>query len=91
MYVTPIYRATTQYATRDETPILSAKQCANIQKITASVLFCARAEDPTVIMPLNEIATEQTKTTEKKNHWHISYWTTLQRILMPLSDITSQI
>jgi hypothetical protein len=33
-YVTPIYGAKTQYATRYETPLLSAKQCTNIQKIT---------------------------------------------------------
>jgi hypothetical protein len=30
-----------------------------------SVLYYARAVDPTVIMPLNDIATEQTKATEK--------------------------
>jgi hypothetical protein len=29
------------------------------------VLFYARAVDPTVLMPLNDIATEQTKATEK--------------------------
>jgi hypothetical protein len=33
-YATPIYGAKTQYATRDETPLLSAKQCTNIQNIT---------------------------------------------------------
>jgi hypothetical protein len=33
-YVIPIYGAKFQYATRDETPLLSAKQCTNIQKIT---------------------------------------------------------
>jgi hypothetical protein len=41
-YVTPVYGAKTQYATKD-----------------------ARAVDPTVLMPLNDIATEQTKATEK--------------------------
>jgi hypothetical protein len=62
-YVTPIYGAKTQYTTRDETPLLSAKQCTNTQKITGSVLYYARAVDPTVRMPLNDIATEQTKAT----------------------------
>jgi hypothetical protein len=38
-YVTPLYSATTQYATRDETPPLSSQQCINIKKITVSVLF----------------------------------------------------
>jgi hypothetical protein len=60
-YVTTIYGAKTQYATRDETPLLSAKQCNNIQKITGSILYYARAVDTTVLMPRNDIATEQTK------------------------------
>jgi hypothetical protein len=46
-------------------PPLSEKQCTSIQKITGSVLYYARAVDPTVIMPLNDIAMEQTKATEK--------------------------
>jgi hypothetical protein len=58
-YVTPVYGAKTQYATIDETPLLSAKQRTNIQKITGSVLYYARAEDTTTIMPLNAIATEK--------------------------------
>jgi hypothetical protein len=64
-YITPSYGAKTQYATTDETPPLPTKQCTNIQKITGSVLYYARAVDPTVLMPLNDIATEQTKATEK--------------------------
>jgi hypothetical protein len=62
-YVTPVYSAKTQYATKDETPPLTAKQCITIQKVTGSVLYYARAVDPTVLMPLNDIATEQTKAT----------------------------
>jgi hypothetical protein len=64
-YVTPVYGAKTQYVTKDETPPLTAKQCLTIQKVTGSVLFYARTVDPTVLMPLNDIATEQTKSTEK--------------------------
>jgi hypothetical protein len=64
-YATPVYGTNTQYTTRDETPPLTAKQCINIQKLTGLVLYCTRAVDPTVIMPLNDIATEQTKATEK--------------------------
>jgi hypothetical protein len=64
-YVTPVYGAKTQYATKDETPPLMAKHCLTIQKVTGSVLYYARAVDPTVLMPLNDIATEQTKATEK--------------------------
>jgi hypothetical protein len=64
-YVTPVYGAKTQYATKNETPPLTAQQCLTIQKVTGSVLYYARAVDPTVLMPLNDIATEQTKATEK--------------------------
>jgi hypothetical protein len=64
-YVTPIYFAKTQYDTRGGTPLLSAKQRTHIQNITGSVLYYARAVDPTVLMPLNDIATEKNKATEK--------------------------
>jgi hypothetical protein len=64
-YVTPVYGANTQYATKDETPPLTAQKRFTIQKVTGSVLYYARAVDPTVLMPLNDIATEQAKTTEK--------------------------
>jgi hypothetical protein len=64
-YITPVYGAKNQYATKDETPPLTAQQCLTIQKVTGSVLYYARAVDPTVLMPLNDIATEQTKANEK--------------------------
>jgi hypothetical protein len=64
-YRTPVYGAKTQYVTQDETPPLTTKQCLNIKKVTGSVLYYARAVDPTVLMPLNDIAMEQTKATEK--------------------------
>jgi hypothetical protein len=64
-YVTPVYGAKTQYATKDDTPSLTAQQCLTIQKVTGSALYYARAVDLTVLMPLNDIATEQTKATEK--------------------------
>jgi hypothetical protein len=64
-YVMPVYRAKTQYATKDETPPLAATQCTTIQKVTGSVLYYAPAVDPIASMPLSDIATEQTKATEK--------------------------
>jgi hypothetical protein len=64
-YATPIYGAKTQYIMKDETPPLTAQKCLTIQKVTGSALYYARAVDPTVLMPLNDIATEQTKATEK--------------------------
>jgi hypothetical protein len=64
-HVTPLYGAKTQYVTQYETPPLTAKQCLNIQTVTGSILYYARAVYPTILMPLNEIATEHTKATEK--------------------------
>jgi hypothetical protein len=64
-YVTLVYGAKTQYATKDETPPLTAQQCLTIQKVAGSILYYARAVDPTVLMPPNDIATEQTKATAK--------------------------
>jgi hypothetical protein len=64
-YVTPVYSAKTQYATQDETPPITAKQCLNIQKVTGSILYYAIAVDPTLLMPLNDITTEKTKATGK--------------------------
>jgi hypothetical protein len=60
-----VYGANNQYATKDEAPPLTAKKCLTIQKVTGSVLYYARAVDPTFIMPINDIATEQTKATGK--------------------------
>jgi hypothetical protein len=37
-YAMPVYGAKAQYATQDETPPLTAKQCLNIQKVTGSIL-----------------------------------------------------
>jgi hypothetical protein len=69
-YVTPVYGAKTQYATKDETPPLTSKQYLTIQKVTGSVMYYSRAVDPTVLMPLNDIATEQKKATEKNTGRH---------------------
>jgi hypothetical protein len=41
------------------------QQCHKIQKVTGSVLYYARAVDPTVFMSLNDITPEQTKATER--------------------------
>jgi hypothetical protein len=63
--VMPVYSAQTQYTTQHEILPLTAKQYINIQKVTGSVLYYARAVDPVILMPLNDIATEQTKATGK--------------------------
>jgi hypothetical protein len=66
LYITPVYGAKTQYAAKDETPQLTAQQCITVQKVIGSIMCYARAVDPTVLMPLNDIATEQTNATEKR-------------------------
>jgi hypothetical protein len=47
-YVTLVYGAKTQYATKNETPPITAQQCLTIQIVNGSVLYYARAVDPTV-------------------------------------------
>jgi hypothetical protein len=64
-YGTPVYGAKMQYATQDETPPLSDAECTTIQKITGYILYYSRAVDPTVLIPRNDIATEQTTATKK--------------------------
>jgi hypothetical protein len=60
-----VYGAKMQFTTQDNSPPLTATQCTEIQKITGSVLYYSRAVDPTVLMALNYIATEQTAATKK--------------------------
>jgi hypothetical protein len=89
-YVTPVYGAKTQYETKDKTPPppSTAHQCLTIQKVTGSVLYYARVVDPTVLLPLNDIATEQTKATEKRKQPRINSWIILPLTRTPPSDIT---
>jgi hypothetical protein len=87
-YVTPVYGANTKYATTDETPPLTAQQSRTILKVTGSVLYYAIAVDPTVLMSLNDIATEQTKATEKHRPPRINCWIIWPLTRTPQSDIT---
>jgi hypothetical protein len=64
-YVMPVYGAKTQYAMNDEIPPLTAKQCLIIQKVAGSILYYAREVDPTALIPLNDITTEQSKAKKK--------------------------
>jgi hypothetical protein len=42
---------------------LSAKDLNKLQQIKGALLYYARAFDPTLIMPINVLASEQTKAT----------------------------
>jgi hypothetical protein len=60
----PIYGAKTQYV-EDETtsPALSDKGVKKLQQLTGTLLCYSRAVDPTLIMPINVLASEQSKST----------------------------
>jgi hypothetical protein len=56
----PIYGAKTQFVS-DETisPALSDKDVNKLQQLTGTLLYYARAVYPTLIMPINVLASEQ--------------------------------
>jgi hypothetical protein len=60
----PIYGAKTQYV-EDETtsPALSNKYVNKLQQLTGTLLYYDRAVDPTLIMPINILASAQSKAT----------------------------
>jgi hypothetical protein len=51
---------------KDETisPALSDKDVNRLQQLTGTLLYYARAVDPTLIMPINVLASDQSKSTE---------------------------
>jgi hypothetical protein len=58
----PIYGAKTQYVEDKTTsPALSAKDVNKLQQLTGKLLYYARAVDPTLIMPINVLASAQSK------------------------------
>jgi hypothetical protein len=60
----PVYGAKTQYVEDDNnSPALSAKNVTKLQQLTGTLLYYAREVDPTLIMPINVLASEQTKAT----------------------------
>jgi hypothetical protein len=61
----PIYGVKTQFVS-DPTPspALSEKDVNKLQQLTGTLLYYARAVDPTLIMPINLLASEQSNATE---------------------------
>jgi hypothetical protein len=60
----PVYGAKTQYVENETTsPALSAKDVNKLQQLTGTLLYYARAVDPTLIIPINVLASEQSKAT----------------------------
>jgi hypothetical protein len=60
----PIYGARTQFVDDKPTsPALSDKDVNKLQQLTGTLLYYARAVDPTLIMPINVLASEQSNAT----------------------------
>jgi hypothetical protein len=60
----PIYGAKTQFVTETITsPTLSDKEINKLQQLTGTLLYYASAVDPTLIMPINVLASEQSAAT----------------------------
>jgi Reverse transcriptase (RNA-dependent DNA polymerase). len=65
----PTFGAKIQYAHNDESPHCSPQEKLRIQQITGTLLYYARAVDPTMLVALNDISHEQanpTTTTQTK-------------------------
>jgi hypothetical protein len=61
----PIYGAKTQFLNdKTSSPALSDKDVNKLQQLTGTLLYYARAVDPTFIMPINVLASKQSKATE---------------------------
>jgi hypothetical protein len=60
----PVYGAETQYVEdENNNSALSAKDVNKLQQLTGTLLYYARYFDPTLTMPTNVLASEQTKDT----------------------------
>jgi hypothetical protein len=61
----PIYGAKTQFVNKTTpSPALSNKDVNKLQQLTATLLYYARVVDPTLIIPINVLASEQSNATE---------------------------
>jgi hypothetical protein len=61
----PIYGAKTQFVNEPTpSPALSDKDVNKLQQLTGTLLYYARAVDPTLIMPINVLASEKSNATE---------------------------
>jgi hypothetical protein len=61
----PIYGAKTQFVDdKTSSPALSDKDVNKLQHLTGTLLYYARAVDPTLITPINVLVSEQSNATE---------------------------
>jgi hypothetical protein len=62
----PIYGAKTQFVSETKpSPALSDKDINKLQQLTGTLLYYARAVDPTLVMPINILASNQSNATEE--------------------------
>jgi hypothetical protein len=60
----PVYGTKTQYVENETaSPAHSVKDINKLQQLTGTILYYSRAVDPTLIMPINVLASEQSKAT----------------------------
>jgi hypothetical protein len=65
MWNPPIYGANMQFVDdKTSSPTLSDKYVNKLQQLTVTLLYYARALDPTLIMPINVLASDQSNATE---------------------------
>ena len=85
-HVPPNYGAKTQYAVEEiESPPLSKEDTTYVQAVTGTLLYNARAVDPTILPALSAIATEQakpTQTTMKKVKQLLDYCSTQEEAII---------
>jgi hypothetical protein len=76
----PVYGVNTQYVEdREDIPALSPNDVNRLQQLGGILLYYARSVDPALIMTVNVLASEQTRTTAdtaKKNIKLLNYCTT---------------
>jgi hypothetical protein len=65
VYKTPEYGARVQYATDDTSPALNKADIKTLQEVVGSMLYYARAVDPTMLTTVNTIASAQATPTEE--------------------------
>jgi hypothetical protein len=64
MWNPPVYGAKTQYVEdENNSPTFSAKDVNKLQQLTGTLFYFSRAVDPNLIMPINVLASEQSKAT----------------------------
>ena len=94
-YNQPIYGKNVQYASQESTnPILPPKQIQQVQSKVGTCLYYGRGVDPTILVALNELGTQQAKptaTTEKALSMLFDYLSTYPNAIIRFVAGTMQL